>query len=192
MYDNDNHYELTSDEICDEERISNIGWHCCELFEGNGFKELKTSIPSFRPYLLSKYNEKFYTDEYKEFKLDNPWIDIYYNKQLKVYATLDRDSEVISFEYKGDNNFVDVVENIDVDWLFNDWRKTTNNTDIGIMEDVCCERNGNGCYHDTMLSWAIYTNLIRKGRDLLVWVKGNGDFERRIEKIGRSKYMIVK
>ena len=189
MYDN----EMNRDEYNDEDnRISTIGWFCLELLETNGFRELKTSIPSFRPYLLSKYNQKFNHDEYKQFKLDNPYIDIYYNKELKVYATLNVDSEVMSFEYKGDNNFVEVVENINVDWLFKDWRKTTNNTDIGIMEDVCCERNGDGCFHDTMLSWAIYTNLIRNGRNLLVWVKDSGDFERRIEKIGRSKYMIVK
>ena len=190
MYDN----EINSNEYLDEaNRMNTIAWRCGELLEANGFKELKTSIPSFRPYLLSKYNEKFYTDEYKEFKLDSPCIDIYYNKQLKVYATLNIDSEVISFEYRSENNFVMVVENIDVYWLFKDWRKTTNDFfDSGIMEDVCCERNGNGCHHDTMLYWTIDTNLIREGRNLLLWVKDSGDFERRIEKIGRSKYMIIK
>tara|TARA_R100001082_G_scaffold62219_1_gene34830 strand:+ start:8304 stop:8891 length:588 start_codon:yes stop_codon:yes gene_type:complete len=194
MYDN----EINRDEHYDEgNRMSTIAWRCGDLLEANGFKELKTSIPSFRPYLLSKYNEKFYSDEYKEFKLDNPCIDIYYNKQLKVYATLNVDTEVISFEYRSDNNeaylgYFDVVENIDVHWLFGDWRKRTNDTDRGIMEDVCCERDGDGCYHDTNLYWAIDTNLIRNGRNLLVWVKDSGDFERRIEKIGRSKYMIVK
>ena len=196
MYDNeirDYNYELTSDEISDEERISTIGWHCCELLEANGFKELKTSIPSFRPYVLSKYKEKFYTDEYKEFKLDNPYIDIYYNKHKKVYATLNIDSEVISFEYKGDNNFVEVVDNIYVDWLFRDWARRTTDTDSGIMEDVCCERNGSGCYHDTMLYWIIErANLIRDGRNFLLWVKDSSDYEKRIEKIGRSKYMIIK
>ncbi len=191
MYDN----EINRDEYLDEaNRMNTIAWRTCELLEANGFKELKTSIPSFRPYVLSKYKEKYLIDEYKEFKLDNPCIDIYYNKQLKVYATLDIDSEVVSFEYKSKQwiNYVMVVENIGVHWLFGDWRKRTNDTDRGIMEDVCCERNGNGCFHDTMLYWTIDTNLIREGHNLLVWVKDSGDFERRIEKIGRSKYMIVK
>jgi hypothetical protein len=193
MYDN----EINRDEYYDEaNRMNTIAWRTCELLEANGFKELKTSIPSFRPYALSKYKEKCLIDEYKEFKLDNPCIDIYYNKQEKVYATLNVDSQVISFEYKEKegyyNNFVSVVENIDVYWLFGDWRRTDKPFFRIVEEDVCCERDGDGCYHDTMLYWTIDTNLIREGRNLLVWVKGSGDFERRIEKIGRSKYMIVK
>ena len=97
--------------------MNSFRFNCSEGLKSCGFRELKKSIPSFRPYLLSKHNNEFYADV--SFKEVNPLIDIYYNKEFKVYATCDAERKIVRLEAKSKQHkgYVDVWK-FDLNWLF--------------------------------------------------------------------------
>ena len=170
--------------------MNSFRFNCSEGLKSHGFRELKKSLPSFRPYLLSEHNDKFLSSDYVDFKSVNECVDIYYNKEFKVYATCDAEHGTIGLEAKSKQHkgYVDAWE-FDLDWLFSS--PTLRDEDYyvtasGIDRDVCCEHDGKGCGCYTNLQWVLphitssyHNNPIPSGTS------------KKVVKFDRTKYMMM-
>jgi hypothetical protein len=160
--------------------MSSFRFNCFEGLKRHGFRELKKSLPSFRPYLLSEYNDKFLTSNYGDYKEFNQLVDIYYNREFKVYATCDAEHGTIGLEAKSRQDsmakgYINVYQFNDNNWLFSD----------GTYDMIrTCEHGGSGCgCYTTNLLW------------VLSYITGEYPIPSRasktVVKFDRTKYMII-
>lgn len=155
--------------------ISSFRFNCFSGLTRHGFRELKKSLPSFRPYLLSEHNDKFLSSDYVDFKSVNECVDIYYNREFKVYATCDAEREIIRLEAKSKQHkgYVDVWE-FDLNWLFSSLEIPQDDKTIAVLS------------HLSNLDWVLphitstyHNNPIPNGTS------------KRVVKFDRTKYMMM-
>jgi hypothetical protein len=167
--------------------MSSFRFNCFEGLKRHGFRELKKSLPSFRPYLLSEYNDKFLTSNYGDYKEFNQLVYIYYNREFKVYATCDAVHGTIVLEAKNrqDKGYINVWEFNDHNWLF------SNGTDDMIRT---CEHGGSGCgCYTTNLLWVLsyITGEYPIPTEAIYNMLTQRRASKTVVKFDRSKYMII-